>query len=153
MEAMFNSSDPFGYLLGVVIIVALLFMPAWFLVAVPFWKGFLQTFHLTHPVDDAVREATGRVAGVLEELRDASRDVLGRVTKTVAKEAENWVLRSLEPLRLRWALLRNQPSLTMLPSLPPRACRFTAIGPRTSNHGWELGPAFRRRNGSMSSAI
>lgn len=93
---MFNSSDPFGYLLGVVIIVVILFMPAWFLVAVPFWKGFLQTFHLTHPVDDAVRDATGRIAGVLEELRDASRDVLGRVTKTVAKEAENWVLRSLE---------------------------------------------------------
>lgn len=87
-----SSADPIVWL----ILVGMLFMPAWWLVAVPFWRGFLQTFHLTHPVDDAVREATERVTSVLEELRDTSRDVLGRVTKTVAKEAENWVLRSLE---------------------------------------------------------
>ncbi len=98
--------------LGCAIVV--LFLPAWWLVAVPFWRGFRQTFWLTHPVDDAVRQAAARVEAVLEEIREAKSAPLQRIATTAAKDAERWLLR-------QWEKGASSPPPPEVPEAPPDA--------------------------------
>jgi len=67
-------------------------------VVVPCWRGFLQTFRLSHPLDEALELAVAQVTRVLDEIREAGGNVLTRSAAQVVEDAGSWLERQWDAL-------------------------------------------------------